>query len=109
MGSRRDNTFVIWIVVLLIAFIVGSGLGISMAFNTEDDSTENNTTEYIPVDVTHNVSKYENNSYQDVLNNMEPITNSSSNGTPYLSSDETSYLSSDETYVSSDDSDIENY
>ena len=84
MGSRRDSTFVIWLVILLVAFIVGSGLGISMAFHVGEDSTENNTTEHIPVDVTHNVSKYENQSYQDSLSTMEPVDNLSSDGNQYI-------------------------
>lgn len=58
---RRPEKLVISFVILIVAFGLGSTMGISMGFNGDNGTNivQNNTT-HVPIDVTHNISAYEN-------------------------------------------------
>ena len=61
--SKRPKQIIIGFILVIIAFGLGSSIGISMGFNGDNqiNITQNNTT-HLPVDVTHNISLYENRS-----------------------------------------------
>lgn len=56
-------------VVLIIAFGLGSTIGISMGFTGDEKNIVQNNTTHKPVDVTDNISLYENRSVQNMDNN----------------------------------------
>ena len=44
MASKNDGTLVVFMVIALIAFCVGAGIGVSMVISDDGDDVANNTT-----------------------------------------------------------------
>lgn len=94
LSSRNNNKHLIFLIVLLIAFGLGSGIGISMGitgFDTNDTEEINDTP--ILVNVTNNISNYEsrNDTSYDIIED-ELIFNNSS-GIKYYPSEEFNNIS----------------
>ncbi|MCC7553398.1 MAG: hypothetical protein KO202_02730 [Methanobacteriaceae archaeon] len=62
MKPRNENTTIIIIVAILIAFGLGTGIGITMGISGDDPSVEETNNTPIPINVTNNLSAYENHS-----------------------------------------------
>lgn len=102
-------------VVLIVAFGLGSTIGISMGFIGDEKNIVQNNTTHKPVDVTNNISLYENRSVQNMDNSVSESnqvqydvnTNDYSDYSDYSESGSNSY---DYSYDSSyDDSGSESY
>lgn len=97
--SKRPRQIIIGFILVIIAFGLGSSIGISMGFNGDNQTniTQNNTT-HLPVDVTHNISLYENRSIDNFdesgLNQDTVVEYTASNNTDdnyYSDYDDSSY------------------
>lgn len=97
--SKRPKHIIIGFILVIIAFGLGSSIGISMGFNGDNQTniTQNNTT-HLPVDVTHNISLYENRSIDNFdesgLNQDTVVEYTASNNTDdtyYSDYDDSSY------------------
>ena len=44
MTSKNDGTLVVFMIIALIAFCVGAGIGVSMVISDDDADVANNTT-----------------------------------------------------------------
>ncbi len=64
--SRSQKKLMIAFVVLIVAFGLGSTIGISMGFTGDEKNVVQNNTTHMPVDVTNNISLYENRSVQNI-------------------------------------------
>ncbi|WP_288193873.1 hypothetical protein [uncultured Methanobrevibacter sp.] len=76
MSSRRrrkQQRIFLGFILLIVAFGIGSTIGISMGFNSGDDNVVQNNTTHVSVDVTHNISAYENHS-DDTNENLNAST-----------------------------------
>ena len=109
MSSRRDGHFAIALVIVLAAFAIGSGIGISMGFSGNDINDfkeviheDNNTTP--TVDVTHNISAYENKfNASEIDYSSVNDSNSTNNKTSAI------YKNSGEVYVTNQNNTTEDY
>lgn len=60
MGPRKNNNVLIFFVATMLAFCIGSGLGISMGITGDDFSPDEDVEEKpIFINVTKNISAYE--------------------------------------------------
>ena len=83
MGSRNNNNVLIFVVATLLAFGIGSGLGISMGIAGDDFSIDEENNTPILVDVTNNISEYEKR-YDDYYDNEKDIIyTNDTNGVKY--------------------------
>ncbi len=74
--ARRQRRLILGFLILIVAFGLGSTIGISMGFNGNEGNVVQNNTTHMPIDVTHNISLYENRS----LDDFDDTQSSSSNG-----------------------------
>lgn len=76
MRRKNENIIVLLMILALIAFVVGSAVGISVSINEHEsqvnNDSDNQTFENVTVEMTSNITK-SNNSYYDGKDN----TNSS--------------------------------
>ncbi|MCL2115114.1 MAG: hypothetical protein FWH29_02710 [Methanobrevibacter sp.] len=79
MSSKKERKIIVTVIIALIAFAVGSGIGISVGFAQNDNATDYNTTNNtIPV---NNIT---NNNVTNVTNASNASNlNDSLNGTGY--------------------------
>jgi hypothetical protein len=81
LKSRNEGKILIILIATLICFGLGSGIGINMGISSDDvnQTNANNTT--IAINVTHNISAYENNTdaYYDPLDDTDYNENKSNN------------------------------
>jgi len=103
---RRPERLVLGFIILIVAFGLGSTMGISMGFNDNSTNIVQNNTTHVPIDVTHNISAYENNSNNDdgqvnVSNNSEGVvqySGSNSSSSDYSSNYQTTDVDSSQYY-----------
>ncbi|OWT32607.1 hypothetical protein BGI41_06805 [Methanobrevibacter sp. 87.7] len=93
---RRQEKLVLGFIILIVAFGLGSTMGISMGFNGNSTEVIQNNTTHVPIDVTHNISAYENSSDENYDNVDNVNTSSSSEGVVQYSGSNSS--SSDYSY-----------
>ncbi|WP_295722879.1 hypothetical protein [uncultured Methanobrevibacter sp.] len=87
---RRSNSqkkLMIGFVVLIVGFGLGSTIGISMGFTGDEKNVVQNNTTHMPVDVTNNISLYENKSMENMDNYTSEYNQVQSNDVNYDYSD----------------------
>lgn len=69
MASKNDGTLVVFMVIALIAFCVGAGIGVSMVISDDGDDVTNNTTHV--ENVTHEMTTNINDTNSDIVYDSE--------------------------------------
>ena len=87
---RRPERLVLGFIILIVAFGLGSTMGISMGFNDNSTNIVQNNTTHVPIDVTHNISAYENNSNNDNNDNQVNASNNSEGVVQYTGTNSSS-------------------
>ena len=86
MASRNEGIIALLMILILIAFVMGSAIGIFMSINKQDNQThhENNDSKYknVTVEFTSNVNKnkstvqdYDSNSIDSNKSNIKSVYN----------------------------------
>lgn len=63
MPPKNDKTMVVFMIIALIAFCIGAGMGVSISISGDSDDVANNTThvENVTQEMTTNLDESDNN------------------------------------------------